>query len=171
MEAKSAQVVYASSGLKYTDPYTRCFLMNIAPGVTEAQIQRQFSRFGAVQIYTYQPAVGGLPGWAWVGFYSRLGVLNMQSAALAKQKASAEFAARYGDGGILSSDEKRTAGVEEEEAVGAGVPQSSVVGERKLENEDDIGDKLDTSTTHADTEPPNSPAARIIFQEGGAPQE
>lgn len=35
MEAKSAQVVYASSGLKYTDPYTRCFLMNIAPGVTE----------------------------------------------------------------------------------------------------------------------------------------
>lgn len=138
----------------------------------QAQIQREFSRFGAVQIYTYQPAVGRLPGWAWVGFYNRLGVLNMQSAALATQKASAEFAARYGGGGIPSSAERRTGSAEEEEAVGAGMPQSSVVGERKLENdEEDIGDKLDTSTTHADTEPPNSPAARIIFQEGGAPQE
>lgn len=95
----------------------------------------------------------------------------MQSAALATQKASAEFAARFRGEGIQSiPEEKHTSGVEEEKPR-IEVPKPSTVDEKKPAGEEDVGDKLDTSTTHADTEPPNSPVSRIPFHEGGEPQE
>ncbi|CBZ53295.1 conserved hypothetical protein [Neospora caninum Liverpool] len=89
MEPRAADVVYAR-GFKFTDPATRCFILNIAPGVSEMQLEKQLNKFGLVQVYTYQPATLKFPGWAWVGYYNRQGVNNLLNMSAAMQKVTAE---------------------------------------------------------------------------------
>ncbi|KEP59874.1 UNVERIFIED_CONTAM: hypothetical protein HHA_230160 [Hammondia hammondi] len=124
MESRAAEVVYAT-GLKHTDPATRCFILNITPGVSERQLEKQLNNYGRVQVYTYQPATVRFPGWAWVGYHHRDGVNNLLSMSEATQKATAEFTAKL----------KSEAPLEE-----TGKPKPEV-------------DTLETSATRVDTDP------------------
>ncbi|SCM24497.1 RNA-binding protein, putative [Plasmodium chabaudi adami] len=49
---------------------TRVFIKNIKTGVTMNQFKRSLEKYGALQVYFYEPKEND-EGWAWVGFENK----------------------------------------------------------------------------------------------------